>query len=43
MEMTSITIHCIRNGQLVEKWSEKDMIRLLQQIGVMPAQEHPGA
>ena len=33
MKMTSITIHRIANGKLVEKWSEKDMIRLLQQIG----------
>ena len=36
MKMTSITIHRIANGRLVEKWSEKDMISLLQQIGVMP-------
>jgi predicted ester cyclase len=38
MEMTSITIHRIANGKLVEKWSEKDMIRMLQQIGKMPAE-----
>jgi predicted ester cyclase len=36
MKMTSITIHRIANGKLVEKWSEKDMISLLQQIGMMP-------
>lgn len=36
MKMTSITIHRIAAGKLVEKWSEKDMIALLQQIGVMP-------
>jgi predicted ester cyclase len=36
MKMTSITIHRIANGKLVEKWSEKDMIALLTQIGVMP-------
>jgi predicted ester cyclase len=35
MKMTSITIHRIANGQLVEKWSEKNMIALLTQIGVM--------
>lgn len=35
MEVTSITIHRIANGKLAEKWSEKDMIRMLQQIGVM--------
>ena len=40
MEMTSITIHRIANGKLVEKWSEKDMVRLLQQIGGMPSQPH---
>ena len=34
--MTSITIHRIANGKLVEKWSEKDVIGFLQQIGVMP-------
>ena len=37
MKMTSITIHRVANGQLAEKWSEKDMISLLTQIGVMPA------
>lgn len=36
VKMTSITIHRIAAGKLVEKWSEKDMIALLQQIGVMP-------
>jgi predicted ester cyclase len=36
MRMTSITIHRIANGKLVEKWSEKDVISLLKQIGVMP-------
>jgi predicted ester cyclase len=37
MKMTSITIHRIANGKLVEKWAEKDMISLLVQIGVMPS------
>src|SRR5204862_407853 len=31
------TIHRIANGKLVEKWSEKDTIRLLRQIGKMPS------
>src|ERR687885_850237 len=35
MKMTSITIHRIENGKLVEKWSEKDLIGLLTQLGVM--------
>jgi len=35
--MTSITIHRIANGKLVEKWSEKDLLGFLQQIGVIPS------
>src|SRR6266536_2416916 len=42
MKMTSITIHRIANGKIVEKWAEKDMISLLQQIGVMPAPKTKG-
>jgi len=33
--MTSITIHRIANGKLVEKWSEKNSMAFLQQIGAM--------
>ena len=40
MKVTSITIHRIEDGKLVEKWSEKDLLGLLQQIGVMPAPGH---
>ena len=36
LDMTSITIHRIENGRLAEKWSEKDVLGFLQQIGVMP-------
>lgn len=36
IQMTSITIHRIENGKLAEKWSEKDMLGLLQQVGVVP-------
>lgn len=36
IKMTSITIHRIVNGKLVEKWSEKDSLGLLIQIGVIP-------
>ena len=35
LRMTSITIHRIANGKLVEKWSEKDVMGFLIQIGVM--------
>ncbi len=36
LKMTSITIHRIANGKLVEKWSDKDVLGFLQQIGVIP-------
>jgi len=42
LKMTSITIHRIANGKLVEKWAEKDMMGFLQQIGVMPRTSHDG-
>lgn len=35
LKMTSITIHRIENGKLAEKWSEKDVLGFLIQIGVM--------
>jgi len=40
--MSSITIHRIANGKLVEKWSEKDMMSFLQQIGAVPAASRNG-
>lgn len=36
LKMTSITIHRIENSKLAEKWSEKDVLGFLQQIGVLP-------
>jgi len=35
LKMTSITIHRIADGKLVEKWAEKDVLGFLVQIGVM--------
>ncbi len=35
LRMTSITIHRIVNGKLVEKWSEKDVLGFLSQVGVI--------
>ncbi len=34
---TAIVIHRIADGKLAEKWSEKDLLGFLPQIGVMPA------
>src|SRR6202022_28620 len=42
LKMTSITIHRIAGGKLVEKWAEKDVLGFLQQIGVMPSPKHVG-
>ncbi|GAA2446361.1 ester cyclase [Streptomyces mauvecolor] len=36
MEMTAVVIHRIENGRLAEKWSEKDLLRLLQELDVVP-------
>ena len=35
MKLTSITIHRVADGRLVEKWSEKDVMALLIAIGKM--------
>ncbi len=35
LKMTSITIHRVAKGKLVEKWAEKDVMGFLIQIGVM--------
>ena len=43
LKMTSITIHRIADGKLVEKWAEKDVLGFLQQIGVMPPPERSRA
>ncbi|WP_406340249.1 ester cyclase [Streptomyces sp. NBC_00648] len=36
LEMTATVIHRIEDGRLVEKWSDKDNLHLLQQLGVIP-------
>jgi predicted ester cyclase len=36
LRMTSVTIHRIENGKIVEKWSDKDALAFLQQIGMIP-------
>lgn len=39
LEMTATVIHRIEDGRLVEKWSDKDTLHLLQQLGVIPPPE----
>ncbi|MFE9933087.1 ester cyclase [Streptomyces sp. NPDC005533] len=37
LTMTGTVIHRIENGRLAEKWSDKDVLGFLQQLGVIPA------
>jgi steroid delta-isomerase-like uncharacterized protein len=37
--MTATVIHRIEDGKLAEKWSDKDVLGFLQQLGVIPAPE----
>ena len=39
LEMTATVIHRIEDGKLAEKWSDKDVLGFLQQLGVIPASE----
>ncbi|MGW8779476.1 ester cyclase [Streptomyces sp. NPDC055796] len=36
LTMTGTVIHRIENGRLAEKWSDKDVLGFLQQLGVVP-------
>jgi predicted ester cyclase len=42
MKMTAVVIHRIADGKLVEKWSDKDVLGMLQQVGVIPPMGPPG-
>lgn len=39
LEMTATVVHRIEDGKLAEKWSNKDELGFLQQLGVIPAAE----
>ncbi len=41
LKMTSVTIHRIENGRLAEKWSDKDALGFLQQVGVLAPPGRP--
>lgn len=42
MKMTAVVIHRIADGKLVEKWSDKDVLGMLQQLEAIPPMEPPG-
>ena len=42
MRMTAVVIHRVADGKLAEKWSDKDELALLQQLGLIPRMEPPG-
>ncbi|WP_063130959.1 ester cyclase [Nocardia fusca] len=41
LTMTGTVIHRIEDGKIAEKWSDKDTLGLLQQLGVLPTREGP--
>ena len=41
MKMTAVVIHRIEDGKLAEKWSDKDVLGMLQQVGVIPPMQPP--
>jgi len=41
LEMTATVVHRIVEGRLAEKWSNKDDLALLQQLGVIPTMQPP--
>jgi steroid delta-isomerase-like uncharacterized protein len=42
IEMTGITIFRIANGKLIEGWTNKDVLGMLQQLGAVPARDKLG-
>jgi predicted ester cyclase len=41
MKMTAVVIHRIADGKLAEKWSDKDVLGMLQQLEAIPRMEPP--
>jgi predicted ester cyclase len=41
LDMTATVVHRIENGKIVEKWSDRDELALLRQLGVLSAPEGP--
>lgn len=43
VEVPGITIHRLRNGKIAETWGLVDTLGMLQQLGVLPAENGPDA
>ena len=41
LEMTATVVHRIENGRIIEKWSDRDELALLQQLGVVSLPKIP--
>ena len=39
---SGIEIHQLRDGKLIETWSESDNLSFMQQLGALPAEREPG-
>jgi steroid delta-isomerase-like uncharacterized protein len=37
LDVTATVVHRIEDGKIAEKWSDRDELRLLQQLGVLPS------
>jgi ketosteroid isomerase-like protein len=40
LQMAAIVVHRVVDGRLAEKWSQKDVLGFLQQLGVLPQPDH---
>ncbi len=43
VEVTGVHIHRLKDGKIVEVWAVDDLLGLMQQMGIIPEQEHAGA
>ncbi len=43
IDLTGVHIHRLKDGKIVEVWAVDDLFGLMQQMGVIPPQEHVGA
>jgi predicted ester cyclase len=37
LDVTATVVHRIEDGKIAEKWSDRDELRLLQQLGIIPS------